>query len=36
VLLVDHDQFDLTSIATNGHVVLDCRRVLSGPNIEVL
>ena len=36
VLLVDHDQFDLATISTNGRLVLDCRRVLSGPNVEVL
>jgi UDP-N-acetyl-D-glucosamine dehydrogenase len=36
VLLVDHDQFELGSLSTNGHVVLDCRRVLSGPNVEAL
>jgi UDP-N-acetyl-D-glucosamine dehydrogenase len=36
VLLVDHDQFDLTPLSNNGHLVLDCRRVLSGPNVEVI
>ena len=35
VLLVDHDQFDLGAVADHG-LVLDCRRVLSGPNVEVL
>jgi UDP-N-acetyl-D-glucosamine dehydrogenase len=36
VLLVDHDQFDLASISSNGRLVLDCRRVLSGPNVEII
>ena len=36
VLLVDHDQFDMASLATCGRLVLDCRRVLGGPDVEVL
>ena len=36
VLLVDHDQFDLAKISHNGCFVLDCRRVITGPNVEVL
>jgi UDP-N-acetyl-D-glucosamine dehydrogenase len=36
VLLVDHDQFNPASISNNGRLVLDCRRVLSGPNVEII
>ena len=36
LLLVDHDQFDLATISNNDRLVLDCRRVLSGPNVETI
>lgn len=36
VLLTDHDAFDPADITGHARYVLDCRRVLSGPNVETL
>jgi len=36
VLLTDHDAFDPTAITGHASYVLDCRRALSGPNVETL
>ncbi len=36
VLLTEHDAFSGADIAGHAHHVLDCRRVLSGPNVETL
>ena len=36
VLLADHDAFDLDQISEHASYVLDCRRVLTGSNIETL
>jgi UDP-N-acetyl-D-glucosamine dehydrogenase len=36
VLLADHDEFDYELIRTRARYVLDTRRRLSGPNIEVI
>ena len=36
VLLTDHDAFSATDIGSHARYVLDCRRVLSGPNVETL
>jgi UDP-N-acetyl-D-glucosamine dehydrogenase len=36
VLLTDHDAFNLDEISSHASYVLDCRRVLSGENVEIL
>jgi UDP-N-acetyl-D-glucosamine dehydrogenase len=36
VLLTDHDAFDVEDISKHARYVLDCRRVLSGDNVETL
>jgi UDP-N-acetyl-D-glucosamine dehydrogenase len=36
VLLTDHDQFDLAEVTEHARLVLDCRRRLTGPQIERL
>ena len=36
VLLTDHDAFCAADISRHARQVLDCRRVLSGPNVETL
>jgi UDP-N-acetyl-D-glucosamine dehydrogenase len=36
VLLADHDAFDLDAVAQRAAYVLDCRRRMSGPNVETL
>ncbi len=36
VMLTDHDAFDLAEIGSHAAYVLDCRNVLSGPNVETL
>ena len=36
ILLTDHDAFTSADIASHARYVLDCRRVLSGPNVETL
>jgi UDP-N-acetyl-D-glucosamine dehydrogenase len=36
VLLTDHDAFDYDLVMEHASFVLDCRRRLSGPAIEVL
>ncbi|MEZ0090352.1 nucleotide sugar dehydrogenase [Streptacidiphilus sp. EB129] len=36
VLLTDHDSFDYDEVTAHAAFVLDCRRRLSGPTIEVL
>jgi UDP-N-acetyl-D-glucosamine dehydrogenase len=36
VLLTEHDVFSSTDISLHARHVLDCRRVLSGPNVETL
>ena len=36
VLLTDHDAFDGAEITRSARFVLDCRRVLAGPNVETL
>ncbi len=36
VLLTDHDAFDGAEITRSARFVLDCRRVLTGPNVETL
>ena len=36
VLLTDHDVFTTSDICRHARYVLDCRRVLDGPNVETL
>jgi UDP-N-acetyl-D-glucosamine dehydrogenase len=36
ILLTDHDAFSYEDISTHASYVLDCRRVLSGENVETL
>jgi UDP-N-acetyl-D-mannosaminuronate dehydrogenase len=36
VVLVDHDEFDLDLLATEGAYVLDTRRCMQGPTVEHL
>ena len=36
VLLTDHDAFTAADIARYARHILDCRRVLTGPNVEAL
>ena len=36
VLLTEHDAFLATDVSRHARYVLDCRRVLSGPNVETL
>ena len=36
VLLTDHDAFRASNVAAHARYVLDCRRMLSGPNVETL
>jgi UDP-N-acetyl-D-glucosamine dehydrogenase len=36
ILLTDHDAFDYQNISSHASYVLDCRRVLSGENVETL
>ena len=36
VLLTDHDAFSAADVSRHARYVLDCRRVLSGPNVETL
>ena len=36
VLLTDHEAFSGADITGHARYVLDCRRVLSGPNVETL
>jgi UDP-N-acetyl-D-glucosamine dehydrogenase len=36
VLLTDHDAFRAADVGRHARYVLDCRRVLSGPNVETL
>jgi UDP-N-acetyl-D-glucosamine dehydrogenase len=36
VLLTDHDAFRASNVADHARYVLDCRRMLSGPNVETL
>ena len=36
VYLVDHDAFDTEDVGAALVPVLDCRRVLDGPNVHVL
>jgi UDP-N-acetyl-D-glucosamine dehydrogenase len=36
VLLTDHDEFDLAEVGRRARYVLDCRRRLTGPNVETL
>jgi len=36
VLLTEHDAFAGSDVAAHARYVLDCRRVLSGPNVETL
>jgi UDP-N-acetyl-D-glucosamine dehydrogenase len=36
ILLTDHDAFDMGEIVSSAAYVLDCRRVLSGANVETL
>jgi UDP-N-acetyl-D-glucosamine dehydrogenase len=37
ILLTDHDEYDLATVASTGRYVLDCRRRLpDGPNVERL
>ncbi len=36
IYLVDHDDFDREAIVASGVPVLDCRRALSGPNVQHL
>ena len=36
ILLTDHDAFDFEQVSRHTVYVLDCRRVLSGSNIETL
>jgi UDP-N-acetyl-D-glucosamine dehydrogenase len=36
VLLTDHDTFDYAAISQHARYVFDCRRRLTGPNVETL
>jgi UDP-N-acetyl-D-glucosamine dehydrogenase len=36
VLLTDHAAFMTADVGRHARYVLDCRRVLSGPNVETL
>jgi UDP-N-acetyl-D-glucosamine dehydrogenase len=36
ILLTDHDVFDLQEITSHASYILDCRRVLTGENVEAL
>ncbi len=36
VLLTEHDAFSASDVSRHARYVLDCRRVLSGPNVETL
>ena len=36
VLLTDHDAFSAADVGRHARHILDCRRVLSGPNVETL
>jgi len=36
VMLTEHDVFSAADISQHARHVLDCRRVLSGPNVETL
>lgn len=36
VLLADHDAFDLDQVSEHAEYVLDCRRVITGSNVETL
>jgi UDP-N-acetyl-D-glucosamine dehydrogenase len=36
VLLTDHDAFRASNVTGHARYVLDCRRMLSGPNVETL
>ena len=36
ILLTDHDAFNLDEISSHASYILDCRRVLSGENVETL
>jgi UDP-N-acetyl-D-glucosamine dehydrogenase len=36
VLLTDHDEFTEAGIGAAAPYVLDCRRILAGPNVETL
>jgi UDP-N-acetyl-D-glucosamine dehydrogenase len=36
VLLTDHDQFDLAEVTEHARLILDCRRRLTGPQVEYL
>jgi UDP-N-acetyl-D-glucosamine dehydrogenase len=36
ILLTDHDVFDLQEITSQASYILDCRRVLTGENVEAL
>jgi len=36
ILVVEHDAFDRQLISASGAHILDCRNVLSGPNVETL
>jgi UDP-N-acetyl-D-glucosamine dehydrogenase len=36
VVLADHDAFDLDSVVRRARYVLDCRRRITGPNVETL
>jgi UDP-N-acetyl-D-glucosamine dehydrogenase len=36
IVLVDHDDFDLTMVGREGRYVLDTRRCVTGPNVDTL
>jgi UDP-N-acetyl-D-glucosamine dehydrogenase len=36
VMLTEHDVFSAAEVSRHSRYVLDCRRVLSGPNVETL
>jgi UDP-N-acetyl-D-glucosamine dehydrogenase len=36
VMLTDHDVFSASDVGRHSRYVLDCRRVLSGPNVETM
>jgi len=36
IMLTDHDAFNLADISSHASYILDCRRVLSGENVETL
>ena len=36
VMLTEHDVFSAADVSRHAGYVLDCRRVLSGPNVETL